>query len=198
MGASTPHRKSVRMWPNSSCSICLVSALMWIGRVVVLQPESSNHAPIHGTISPPILPCVHIAEDLWAPPLELWARPPVLTPVPCRRTHSSQRLLTTTSIPEYRCPAHPSISGACFAPRHEHYCLSGPWCLAFRDCRQSKDTQHKVHRHQQNHLRTCHCHWHKPKKDTTSPLKFKPHMDRQCLIVCDLLTLVLDAPTYSC
>ena len=39
MGASTPHRKAVRMWPNSSCSICLVSALMWIGRVVVLQPE---------------------------------------------------------------------------------------------------------------------------------------------------------------
>ena len=132
MGASTPHRKAVRMWPNASCSICLVSALMWIGRVVVLQPESSNHAPIHATISPPILPCVHIAEDLWAPPLELWARPPVLTPVPCRCTHSSKRLLTTTSIPEYRCPAHPSISGACFAPRHEHCCLSGPWCLAFR------------------------------------------------------------------
>ena len=46
---------------------------------------------------------------------ELWARP-MLTPVPCRRTHSSQR------------------------PQRLHYCLSGPWCLAFRDCRQSKDT----------------------------------------------------------
>ena len=103
---------------------------------------------------------------------ELWARPPVLTPVPCRRTHSSQRLQRLQN------------------------CLSGPWCLAFRDCRQSKDTQHKVHRHQQIHLRTCHCHWHKPTKQTTSPLKFEPHMDRQCLIVCDPLTFVLDAPTY--
>ena len=61
---------------------------------------------------------------------ELWARPPVLTPVPCRRTHSSQR------------------------PQRLQNCLSGPWCL---------DTQHKVHRHQQIHLRTRHCHWHKPK-----------------------------------
>ena len=49
----------------------------------------------------------------------------------------------------------------------------------------------------ENHLRTCHCHWHKPTKQTTSPLKFEPHMDRQCLIVCDPLTLVFDAPTYS-
>ena len=52
---------------------------------------------------------------------------------------------------------------------------------------QSKDTQHKVQRHQQIHLRTGHCHWHKPTKQTTSPLKFEPHMDRQCLIVCDPL-----------
>ena len=126
---------------------------------------------MHATISPLILPCVHIAEDLRAPPLELGARPPVLTPVPFRRTHSSQR------------------------PHRLHYCLSGPWCLAFRDCRQSKDTQHKVHRHQQVHLRTCHSHWHKPTEQATSPLKFEPHMDRQRLIVCDPLTFVLDAPT---
>ena len=58
---------------------------------------------------------------------ELWARPPVLTPVPCRRTHSSQR------------------------PQRLH----GAW--HFWDCRQSKDTQHTVHRHQQIHLRTYHC-----------------------------------------
>ena len=67
---------------------------------------------------------------------ELCAHPPVLSPVPCRRTHSSQR------------------------PQRHHYCLTDPWCLAFRWCRQSKDTQHEVHRHQQIHLRTCHCHWH--------------------------------------
>ena len=58
---------------------------------------------------------------------------PVLTPVPRRRTHSSQR------------------------PQRLQNCLSGSWCLAFRDCRQWKDTQQKVHRHQQIHLRTCHC-----------------------------------------
>ena len=71
------------------------------------------------------------------------------------------------------------------------FLVHGAW-----HCRQSKDTQHKVHRHQQIHLRTCHCHWHKPTRQATSPLKFEPHMDRQCLIVCDPLTFVLDAPTF--
>ena len=161
------------MWPNSSCSICLVSALMWIGRVVVLQPESSSHAHIHATISPPILPCVHIAEDLWAPPLSTRA--------------DACALQAYTQLPA---PSnHHLNSGISMSSSSINF-----WRLL---CRQSKDTQHKVHRHQQNHLCTCHCHWHKPTKQTTSPLKFEPYMDRQCLIVCDPLTLVLDAPTYS-
>ena len=99
---------------------------------------------------------------------------------------------TTSSIQRCRFPAHPSISGACFAPRHEHYCLSGQWCLASRDCRQSKDTRREVHRHQQIHIRTCHCHWQKPEKQVTSQLKFEPHLDRQCLIIFNAITFVLD------
>ena len=168
--------------PNSHRLICTSSLLLlsfWsIPNVVpgILYPPTIEGKITRGALSL-ANPAVHIplpssACSIWCTSMswELWARPPVLTPVPCRRTHSSQR------------------------PQN---CLSGPCCLAFRDCRPSKDTQLQVHRHQQIQLRTCHCHWHKPKKQATSPLKFEPHMDRQCLIVCDPLTFVLDAPTKT-
>ena len=82
---------------------------------------------------------------------ELWARPPVLTPVPWRRTHSSQR------------------------PQRLHYSFSSPWCLLFRDFRQSKDTQHKVHLTSKSilaHATTRKWRLQNSSKKNTTPLKF--------------------------
>ena len=154
------------MWPNSFCSICLVSALMWIGRVVVLQPESSNHAPIHATISPPILPCVHIAENLWAPPLELWGRPPradacALQAYAQLQAPSNHHLnswnIDVLLIHQFLAP-----SALRLVTNITVFLVHGAWHFGIVVNRRTHSI--KWHRHQQNHLRTCHCHWHKTNK----------------------------------
>ena len=118
---------------------------------------------------------------------------------PCTYRCRRQRAQWCTSMSWELWARPPGLAGVRTAPSalsafRTVFLVHGAWHFGIVVNRRTH--KHKVHRHQQIHLRTCHCHWHKPKKQATSPLKFEPHMDRQCLIICDPLTFRSEAPTY--
>ena len=175
----------------TAAAVCLVHTEDDAWHVVPTDSRRENHVGsiVAGKSSIGTCRCHAVLQCLGS----CGARPPV----PCRRTHSSQR--------PQRLPNHFLNSGMSMSSSSINFrrllCASSRTLLSFWSMVLGISG---IAVNRRTHGARCivtsksifaHCHfwrWHKPTKQVTSQLKFEPHLDRQCLIVFDSITFVLD------